>query len=99
MMRGYAEVHDCRREYLLNYFGEEIDDPCGFCDNCDAGITVEENEEDKLFPINTRVAHKTWGEGMVLRYEGDKMVVLFDEVGYKTLAVEIVKEKRLLEPL
>jgi ATP-dependent DNA helicase RecQ len=99
MMRGYAEVHDCRREYLLNYFGEEIDDPCGSCDNCDAGITVEEDEENELFPINTRVLHKTWGEGMVLRYEGDKMVVLFDGVGYKTLAVGIVKEKELLEPV
>ncbi len=96
MMSGYAEVHDCRREYLLNYFGEEIDDPCGFCDNCDAGITVPEDEEDMIFPINTRVKHPAWGEGLVLRYEGDKMVVLFDEVGYKTLAVEVVKERELL---
>ena len=96
MMSGYAEVHDCRREYLLNYFGEEIDDPCGFCDNCDAGITVPEDEEDMIFPINTRVTHPAWGDGLVLRYEGDKMVVLFDEVGYKTLAVEVVKERGLL---
>ncbi|MBV9710226.1 MAG: RecQ family zinc-binding domain-containing protein, partial [Ktedonobacteraceae bacterium] len=96
MMRGYAEVGDCRREYLLNYFGEEIDDPCGFCDNCDAGITVEEEEENMPFPINSRVVHTSWGEGLVLRYEGDKMVVLFDDVGYKTLAVELVTERGLL---
>ncbi len=91
MMRGYAEVADCRREFLLNYFGEEIDDPCGFCDNCDAGITVPEDEEGMPFPINTHVVHKSWGDGLVLRYEGDKMVVLFEEVGYKTLAVEVVR--------
>ena len=95
-MRGYAEVADCRREFLLNYFGEEIDDPCGFCDTCDAGITVEEEEENMPFPINSRVIHKSWGEGLVLRYEGDKMVVLFDAVGYKTLAVELVVESGLL---
>lgn len=99
MIRGYAEVQDCRREYLLNYFGEEIDDPCGYCDTCDAGITVAEDEENELFPINTRVQHTSWGEGMVLRYEGDKMVVLFDTVGYKTLAIDIVKERHLLEEI
>jgi ATP-dependent DNA helicase RecQ len=99
MMVGYAEVHDCRREYLLNYFGEEIDDPCGFCDNCDAGITVPEDEENMPFPLNTRVHHATWGDGLVLRYEGDKMVVLFESVGYKTLAVEIVVENNILTPV
>jgi ATP-dependent DNA helicase RecQ len=97
MMRGYAELHDCRREYLLNYFGEEFQGPCGFCDNCDAGILVDENEEDMPFPINSRVVHKMWREGLVLRYEGDKMVVLFDEVGYKTLSVDVVTENHLLE--
>lgn len=38
-----------------------------------------------------------WGEGLILRYEGDKMVVLFDEVGYKRLSVDVVTENRLLE--
>src|SRR5204862_5671014 len=92
MMRGYAEVHDCRREYLLNYFGEEIDDPCGFCDNCEAGITVEEDEGSFPFPINSRVVHGVWGEGLVERYQGDTIFVLFDDVGYKTLALDFVTE-------
>jgi ATP-dependent DNA helicase RecQ len=96
MMRGYAEVKDCRREYLLNYFGEEFDEPCGYCDNCDRGIVLEEDEADMPFPLNSKVMHKTWGEGLVVRYEGDKMVVLFDTVGYKTLSVNIVQERDLL---
>lgn len=98
MMRGYAEVRDRRREYLLNYFGEELDDPCGACDNCDAGITVAEDETAEPFPINSRVIHRSWGDGMVLRYEGDKMIVLFDSVGYKTLAVELATQNDLLAP-
>ncbi|BAY09754.1 RecQ family ATP-dependent DNA helicase [Calothrix sp. NIES-2098] len=94
MMRNYAELHDCRRQYLLNYFGEPVDNKCGFCDNCKAGITVEE-DSFQPFPVNSYVIHTNYGKGQVMRYEADKMVVLFEKVGYKTLAVEIVQ--RLLK--
>ena len=100
MIRGYAELRRCRRQYLLNYFGEEFPNPCGHCDNCEAGYTQfgeETTPQTLLFPVNSRVSHQTWGEGQVVRYEDDKIVVLFDTVGYKTLAVEIVKERRLLK--
>lgn len=56
-------------------------------------------DDQVLFPLNTRVRHRVWGEGMVLRYEGPTMVVLFDEVGYRNLAVEVVKSAHLLEPV
>ena len=32
-----------------------------------------------------------------MRYEGDKVLVLFDEQGYKTLSVEAVTSNALLE--
>jgi|SRR5579871_336913 len=35
-MRGYAESTRCRREILLTYFGDTIQGPCNFCDNCEA---------------------------------------------------------------
>jgi ATP-dependent DNA helicase RecQ len=35
---------------------------------------------------------------MVLRYEEDRMTVLFDDVGYKTLSVPVVREQGLLVP-
>ena len=41
--------------------------------------------------------HASWGEGLVLRHEGDSIVVLFDEVGYKTLSLDLVVEHSLLE--
>jgi ATP-dependent DNA helicase RecQ len=34
----------------------------------------------------------------VQRYDGDTMVVLFDEGGYRTLAVALVIERELLQP-
>lgn len=96
MIRSYAETSECRRTYLLNYFGEEIDQPCGFCDNCEAGAAMVKKVDDYPFPLNSRVSHPSWGEGLVLRYEGDKMFVLFDQVGYKTLAASVVVEQGLL---
>ena len=50
MMRAYAELRDCRREFLLNYFGEPRDEPCGFCDNCERGLVVEDGE--RPFPAH-----------------------------------------------
>ncbi len=37
MVRQYAETLDCRRQFLLGYFGQEAPDFCGGCDNCDEG--------------------------------------------------------------
>lgn len=98
MMRGYAEVKDCRRAYLLNYFGEAYESPCNHCDNCQAGIAVDDEHGDNHpYPIECRVIHKSWGEGVVMRHEGDKVVILFDKVGYKTLGVTIARLYRLLQ--
>jgi ATP-dependent DNA helicase RecQ len=47
-------------------------------------------------PVGGTVRHRTWGAGTVLGYEGDRMTVLFDSVGYKTLSVGVVREKDLL---
>jgi len=33
-MAAYSETGVCRRKFILNYFGETMNDDCGFCDNC-----------------------------------------------------------------
>lgn len=33
-MLALAELTGCRRQALLRYFGEELEQPCGNCDNC-----------------------------------------------------------------
>src|SRR5215211_8045103 len=66
MMRGYADMTDCRREYILNYFGEIYPPPCDNCDNCLAGRSLTRSSSAQPFPINSRVVHKKWGPGLVM---------------------------------
>jgi ATP-dependent DNA helicase RecQ len=96
MMRAYAELEQCRRAFLLNYFGEAYDPPCGHCDNCRAGHVSETPSANHPFPINSAVIHEKWGEGRVMRHEGETMIVLFETVGYRTLDVALVQSEGLL---
>jgi ATP-dependent DNA helicase RecQ len=96
MMRGYAETSDCRRQFLLGYFGEQLPELCGNCDTCEAGTAQAKHAEDSAFPINSGVQHRQWGHGIVMSIEQDRLTVLFDQVGYKTLARSAIEKKDLL---
>lgn len=104
MMRGYAESSGCLRHYILTYFGE--DDAPEHCTMCDNDVVVEEHqrvvvveteETESPFVEGMHVRHETWGEGEVLRVNGDTITVLFETVGYKTLALALVLEQNLLQ--
>jgi ATP-dependent DNA helicase RecQ len=97
MMRGYAEHFTCRRAFLLGYFGEPFEPPCGNCDNCDAGHGVAtEDDEDAPYESGERVHHPEFGDGTIQSVEAGIVTVVFDRVGYKTLSEEIIVRRGLL---
>jgi len=105
MMRGYAETAGCRREYIMNYFGEAYDAGC--CTMCDTSVRRAEAaqvEPERAAPkgpfaVGDSVRHDGWGEGIVERVTHDSVTVLFDAVGFKTLDLALVRERGLLEPI
>jgi ATP-dependent DNA helicase RecQ len=103
MLRGYAETTGCRRRYLLNYLGEEYRPPCGACDRCldreaaepeDAAPSADGSAAP--FRLNDRVRHVLHGPGLVSRVEDGRIVVAFDDAGYRTLDVEACLSGNLL---
>ncbi len=101
MIRGYAESTNCRRLFLLGYFGEQLTEPCGNCDNCDAGRSGDIAEQDpSAAPIepNSAVRHEKWGDGVVMSATSDRLTVLFDDVGYKTLSAKAIDDGKLRSP-
>jgi ATP-dependent DNA helicase RecQ len=98
MIREYAETRRCRMDFLLGYFGEPDREPCGRCDNCRAGPATEVRGAGP-YEVGGRVRHGEFGAGMVTDMEADRVTVLFDDVGYRTLALEAVEEQGLLSEL
>ncbi len=96
MMRGYAETTGCRRQHLLGYFGEQLLDPCGNCDTCDTGTAARRPPGTGEFPVDSAVRHRDWGAGTIMSVESDRVTVLFDDVGYKTLSLPEVRKHNLL---
>lgn len=96
VVRAYADTTDCRRRLLLELLGEKHPRPCGTCDNCEAGTSVE--VEDAPLRPGQAVEHVEWGAGQVSVVEEDRVTVFFAERGYVTLDTEVALESGLLRP-
>ncbi len=102
MMRAYAETTRCRSAFLLGYFGSPTRGRCGTCDNCVAGIAPEEPSEaaadnESAYRVQGAVRHQEFGTGTVTDVEDDRVTVLFEEVGYRTLSRQVIEERDLME--
>jgi len=66
-MKAFAEAQTCRRQVLLNYFGEYRDEPCGNCDVClDPPRMFDATEQaQKALSCVYRV-HQNFGIGYVV---------------------------------
>ena len=98
MMGGYADTTGCRRQFLLGYFGEHRAEPCGACDNCLSGTATRRHSGNGRFSVQMPVTHAEWGSGVVMDVEEDRLTVLFEEVGYRTLGLAAVEDHELLRP-
>nr|WP_301539665.1 RecQ family zinc-binding domain-containing protein [Nocardioides sp. zg-DK7169] len=99
MMRAYAETDRCRAEVLVGYFGEQLEERCGVCDSCRAGTAPEPAPAaDVAFGVQEEVVHAEFGRGTVTDLEEDRVTVLFEAVGYRTLSLEVLEEHELLTP-
>jgi len=98
MMRAYAETERCRSAFMLGYFGAEVRDRCGICDNCVAGIAPDEVADPGVpYAVQSTVRHAEFGLGTVTDVEDDRITVLFEDEGYRTLALDLIEERGLLE--
>lgn len=66
------------------------------CDTREAGTGTREPAGDGEFRVPGAVRHRDWGRGVVMAVETDRLTVLFDEVGYRTLSLPAVREHDVL---
>ncbi len=98
MMQAYANEVGCRWRFLLEYFGEPAEERCGHCDNDQrAGGATDEVGGSRPFARGSRVRHPVLGEGEVIGYAGNRILVAFDRGGYKRLDLGLVIDGDLLE--
>ena len=68
---GLCEVASCRRQVLLQYFGEQLPQPCGNCDNCLNPVTTWKGTEAAQKALS--VAYRT-GQRFGVQYLVDVLL-------------------------
>ena len=90
----YLDGEGCRWSTLAAHLGAAAE-PCGTCDRCRAGAVPEATG---AFAPGATVRHRAFGVGRVLEAVGDRLTVLFDDAGERTLSSSLVEDAGLLRP-
>jgi ATP-dependent DNA helicase RecQ len=64
-VEAFVETGECRKKFILHYFGEELKEPCGKCDNC---LKPKEKREAKQDIVLTIQAIKEVNELATINY-------------------------------
>jgi len=83
---AYAETSLCRPKVLLNYFGEQLNEPCGNCDNCLNPKKQFEGKDDVVLVLKAI-------EEVKEQFKADHMVNIL--TGKSNAAIKSYKHKNL----
>ncbi|MEO2104091.1 MAG: RecQ family zinc-binding domain-containing protein [Actinomycetota bacterium] len=100
MLAQYLDTSSCRWRFIASYFGADIDGDCGRCDVCErpghAEAHPSEADPAHGFRTGQEVRHRSFGEGIVEGVDGDRLTVVFDEVGHRSLSAKVLGDNDLL---
>lgn len=60
-------------------------------------VKISDEEGARLFPVNSRIYHHSFGFGKVKRIEDGKFTIVFDKSGTKELSIDFCIQNKLLE--
>lgn len=80
-MKDFAEHEGCRRQYILQYFGEEFPDYCGSCDYCLSNLEKREAtiEAQKVLSAVTRTGERFGEDYIIALLRGSRSAKIIPE--------------------
>ena len=93
MIQTLVETESCRWSLISGYFNGRVIDTCGHCDVC-ARRGARRHEAHG----GEAIVHTEFGHGEVVRRDGDIVVALFEQHGYRTLSQTLLDANQLAHP-
>lgn len=103
VMEKYCYTTECLRNYILKYFGENPDKPCGDCGNCLYEFeTLDMTDEAKKIINCVYEANGRYGRNIIIDTVSGAKTARLEEIGaakYKSYGVLASSNKNLLRRL
>ena len=103
VMEKYCYTTECLRNYILKYFGENPDKPCGDCGNCLHEFeTLDMTDEAKKIINCVYEANGRYGRNIIIDTVSGAKTARLEEIGaakYKSYGVLASSNKNLLRRL